>query len=113
MSNAIPRAAGMTLGLLLVAGCAGGGTLPPPTPVIDTIWSDRLPANAAPRRADWRRAFTDPVLDALVAHGDADAIAARLDEHLTAGASHVTLHSLPDDADPLETYREIAAALHR
>jgi len=68
MSNAIPRAAGMTLGLLLVAGCAGGGTLPPPTPVIDTIWSDRLPANAAPRRADWWRAFTDTVLDALVAH---------------------------------------------
>ncbi|MGV8873627.1 MAG: LLM class F420-dependent oxidoreductase [Rhodococcus sp. (in: high G+C Gram-positive bacteria)] len=56
---------------------------------------------------------SDRLIDALVAHGTADAIAARLNEHLAAGASHVTLHSLPDDADPLETYREISAALHR
>ncbi|MFI8568960.1 LLM class F420-dependent oxidoreductase [Rhodococcus sp. NPDC078407] len=56
---------------------------------------------------------SDRLIDALVAHGDAAAIAARLDEHLAAGASHVTLHSLPDDSDPLETYREVAAALHR
>ncbi|CCQ15472.1 putative uncharacterized protein [Rhodococcus sp. AW25M09] len=56
---------------------------------------------------------SDRLIDALVAHGTADAIAARLNEHLGAGASHVTLHALPDDADPLETYREIAAALHR
>ncbi|KZF00158.1 MULTISPECIES: LLM class F420-dependent oxidoreductase [unclassified Rhodococcus (in: high G+C Gram-positive bacteria)] len=56
---------------------------------------------------------SDRLIDALVAHGTADAIAARLNEHLDAGASHVTLHSLPDLADPVETYREVAAALHR
>lgn len=56
---------------------------------------------------------SDRLIDALVAHGTADAIAERLTEHLAAGASHVTLHSLPDEADPLETYRSIAAALIR
>lgn len=54
---------------------------------------------------------SDRLIDALVAHGDARAIATRLREHLTAGASHVTVHSLPDDADPSITYREVAAAL--
>ena len=54
---------------------------------------------------------SDRLIDALVAHGGADAIAARLREHLDAGASHVTLHSLPDSADPSATYREVAAAL--
>ena len=54
---------------------------------------------------------SDRLIDALVAHGGADAIAARLREHLDAGASHVTLHSLPDGADPSATYREVAAAL--
>lgn len=53
---------------------------------------------------------SDRLIDALVAHGDVDAIAARLRQHLAAGASHVTLHSLPDDADPSVTYREVAAA---
>lgn len=54
---------------------------------------------------------SDRLIDALVAHGGADAIASRLREHLDAGASHVTLHSLPDLADPSVTYREVAAAL--
>lgn len=54
---------------------------------------------------------SDRLIDALVAHGGADAIASRLREHLDAGASHATLHSLPDDADPSTTYREVAAAL--
>lgn len=53
---------------------------------------------------------SDRLIDALVAHGDAAAIAGRLREHLDAGASHVTLHSLPDGADPSVTYREVAAA---
>lgn len=57
---------------------------------------------------------SDRLIDALVAHGDANAIAERLREHITAGASHVTLHSLPDGDDPSRTYREVAAAfLHR
>jgi probable F420-dependent oxidoreductase len=53
---------------------------------------------------------SDRLIDALVAHGDADAIASRLRQHLDAGASHVTLHALPDDADPSVVYREVAAA---
>lgn len=68
MSNAIARAAGVTLGLLLVAGCAGGGTLPPPTPMIDAVWADRLPATTLARRTDWWRALGDPVLDTLILH---------------------------------------------
>lgn len=55
---------------------------------------------------------SDRLIDALVAHGDADSIARRLRQHLDAGASHVTLHSLPDGDDPSRTYREVAAALH-
>jgi hypothetical protein len=31
------------------------------------------------------------VVDATVAHGDADAVAARVGEHLAAGADHVVL----------------------
>ncbi|WP_072806871.1 LLM class F420-dependent oxidoreductase [Rhodococcoides yunnanense] len=53
---------------------------------------------------------SDRLIDALVAHGDAEAIARRLHEHIDAGASHVTVHALPDDADPTVTYREVAAA---
>lgn len=54
---------------------------------------------------------SDRLIDALVAHGDAAAIAARLTEHLDAGANHVILHALPDQADPSVIYREVAAAL--
>ncbi|SNS87825.1 LLM class F420-dependent oxidoreductase [Rhodococcoides kyotonense] len=53
---------------------------------------------------------SDRLIDALVAHGDAGSIARRLHEHIDAGASHVTVHSLPDHEDPAVTYREVAAA---
>lgn len=53
---------------------------------------------------------SDRLIDALVAHGDAGAIAARLHEHVSAGASHVTLHSLPDGDDPSRTYQDVATA---
>lgn len=53
---------------------------------------------------------SDRLIDALVAHGDAASIARRLHEHIDAGASHVTVHALPDHADPAITYREVAAA---
>lgn len=56
---------------------------------------------------------SDRLIDALVAHGDAESIAHRLREHLDAGASHVTVHALPDQADPSVTYREVAAAFRR
>ncbi|WP_210730060.1 MULTISPECIES: LLM class F420-dependent oxidoreductase [unclassified Rhodococcus (in: high G+C Gram-positive bacteria)] len=53
---------------------------------------------------------SDRLIDALVAHGDAAAIAHRLGQHIDAGASHVIVHALPDKADPSEVYREVAAA---
>ncbi|MBK1784766.1 LLM class F420-dependent oxidoreductase [Prauserella cavernicola] len=54
---------------------------------------------------------SDRLIDALGLHGDAQTIARGLNAHLEAGADHVCLHNLPDDADPLPTYRALAAAL--
>ncbi len=55
---------------------------------------------------------SDALIDALVAHGDGDQVAARLTEHLDAGADHVCVQLLESaDADPLAGYRELAAAL--
>jgi probable F420-dependent oxidoreductase len=68
------------------------------------------------RRLGWTEADlsdggSDALIDALVAHGTPDAIAARLTEHLDAGADHVCVQLLTDD-DPLDGYRQLAAALH-
>ena len=54
---------------------------------------------------------SDRLIDALVAHGDADAVAARLTEHLDAGADHVCAQVLPNADDPLPALRELAEAL--
>lgn len=55
---------------------------------------------------------SDRLIDALVAHGTADAVAARLREHLDAGADHVCAQLLtPGLADPLPGLTELAAAL--
>jgi len=54
---------------------------------------------------------SDRLIDALVAHGDADAVAARLGEHLDAGADHVCAQVLPIADDPLPALRELAEAL--
>ncbi|GAY10687.1 TIGR03620 family F420-dependent LLM class oxidoreductase [Pseudonocardia sp. N23] len=54
----------------------------------------------------------DAVIDAVVAHGDAAAVAARLDEHLAAGADHVCAQLLvAEGADPVPGLTELAAAL--
>jgi probable F420-dependent oxidoreductase len=56
---------------------------------------------------------SDRLVDALVAHGDGPSVAARLQEHLGAGADHVAVQPLvatPDD-DPVPGLRELAAAL--
>lgn len=52
---------------------------------------------------------SDRLIDALVAHGDADAVAARLTEHLDAGADHVCAQVL--NPDPLPAMRDLAEAL--
>jgi probable F420-dependent oxidoreductase len=53
---------------------------------------------------------SDRLVDGLVAHGDAAAVAARLTEHLDAGADHVSAQVL-GEGDPAPALRELAAAL--
>ncbi|AOS61257.1 LLM class F420-dependent oxidoreductase [Actinoalloteichus hymeniacidonis] len=54
----------------------------------------------------------DRLIDALVAWGDADAIAARVTEHFDAGADHVSLQVLTaEGADPLPAFRTLADRL--
>lgn len=54
----------------------------------------------------------DEVVDAVVAHGDAAAVAARLREHIDAGADHVCAQLLvPAGADPVPGLTELARAL--
>lgn len=70
-------------------------------------------------RKSWRRqGFTDEdfvrggserLCDAMVVHGDADVIAARIGEHRRAGADHVCLQVLgPDAAPPLDDWRALS-----
>jgi alkanesulfonate monooxygenase SsuD/methylene tetrahydromethanopterin reductase-like flavin-dependent oxidoreductase (luciferase family) len=55
---------------------------------------------------------SDALVDALVAHGSADQVAAELSAHLDAGADHVAIQLLTEpDADPEPGYRDLARAL--
>jgi probable F420-dependent oxidoreductase len=56
---------------------------------------------------------SDALIDALVAHGDAATVAARLTAHLDAGADHVVVQALGDNpmADPRPALEELAGAL--
>jgi probable F420-dependent oxidoreductase len=55
---------------------------------------------------------SDRLFDALIAWGDEDAIAARVNEHRTAGADHVCVQVLTADTKfPREQWRRLAAAL--
>lgn len=55
---------------------------------------------------------SDRLIDALVAHGDAAAVAARLAEHVDAGADHVCAQVLTEGfAEPLPPMRALAEAL--
>ncbi len=62
--------------------------------------------------ADLSGSGSDALIDALVAHGSAEQVAAQLSRHLEAGADHVVVQLLTEpDADPVPGYRELAAAL--
>jgi probable F420-dependent oxidoreductase len=69
------------------------------------------------RRLGWTEADlsdggSDALIDALVAHGPAGQVAARLSQHLDAGAGHVAIQLLTEaGADPLEYYGQLARAL--
>jgi probable F420-dependent oxidoreductase len=55
---------------------------------------------------------SDALIDALVAHGSGEQVAAQLAEHLDAGADHVCVQLLTaPDADVLDGYRKLAQAL--
>ncbi len=60
--------------------------------------------------ADLADGGSDRLVDALVAQGDAAAVAARLDEHLAAGADHVCVQVL-GDGDVAGELRDLAEAL--
>jgi len=56
---------------------------------------------------------SDRLIDELVIWGDADAITARLSQHLHAGADHLMLHVLSEGSQPgpIEVARTLAARL--
>ena len=54
---------------------------------------------------------SDRLVDGLIASGDAGAVAARLTEHLDAGASHVAVQLRGEGSFPRAAWRELAAAL--
>ncbi len=60
---------------------------------------------------DFAAGGSDRLIDALVAWGDEDAIARRVQEHRDAGADHVCVQALIEDGLPLETWRRLAPAL--
>jgi probable F420-dependent oxidoreductase len=61
---------------------------------------------------DLRDGGSDRLIDALVARGTPDQVAARLTAHLDAGADHVCLQLLTDpDTDPRDGYFQLADAL--
>jgi probable F420-dependent oxidoreductase len=77
--------------------------------------------NLANYRNNWKRlGFTDEeiarpgsdrLVDALVAYGTPDAIAARLNEHLDAGADHVPVQILTKDENLVSALAELAGPL--
>lgn len=74
--------------------------------------------NLANYRNNWKRlGFTDDevsrpgsdrLVDAVVAYGTPDAIAARLNEHLLAGADHVPIQVLTEDDNLVSALTELA-----
>lgn len=60
---------------------------------------------------DLREPGSDRFIDAVVAHGTVDSVAARLHEHLRAGADHVTIQVLGGWPQLLPTLTDLAGAL--
>lgn len=60
---------------------------------------------------DFSQGGSDRLVDAIVAWGDADAIARRVREHLDAGADHVLLQPLGDLAQALQQLEVLAPAV--
>lgn len=60
---------------------------------------------------DLRAGGSDRFVDAVVAWGDVDAAVRRVAEHHAAGADHVCLQVVAEQARPRQAWRELAAAL--
>ena len=62
--------------------------------------------------ADFQNGGSDRVVDAIVAHGDAEAVMERVKEHLAAGADHVCIQVLTETpaAIPMAGFRQLARA---
>jgi hypothetical protein len=54
---------------------------------------------------------SDRLVDAIVGWGDEDAIRARVQQHLDAGANHVCIQPIAPDHVGLDTLRRLAPAL--
>lgn len=54
---------------------------------------------------------SDALIDALVAYGSADAVAARLKEHLAAGANHIPVQALTGPDTLIPTLAALAGPL--
>lgn len=67
--------------------------------------------NLANYRNNWKRPGSDRLVDAVVAYGTPDAIAARLNEHLLAGADHVPIQVLTEDDNLVSALTELAKPL--
>lgn len=63
--------------------------------------------------SDFEDGGSERLLDAMVAQGSPEVIAAEVRRHLDAGADHVALNPIHDAADVLEVMGRIAAALTR
>jgi probable F420-dependent oxidoreductase len=61
--------------------------------------------------ADLKKPGSDKLIDAVVAHGSAGAIAARLRQHIAAGADHVTIQVLGEPDNLIPTLAELAGPL--
>ncbi|HEX4215669.1 MAG TPA: LLM class F420-dependent oxidoreductase [Candidatus Dormibacteraeota bacterium] len=64
--------------------------------------------------ADFEQGGSDRLVDAVVAWGTPDAIRARLQEHLDAGADHVAVQVLVEDVTqlPFDQFRALAQIVH-
>jgi probable F420-dependent oxidoreductase len=60
---------------------------------------------------DFAAGGSDRLIDALVAWGDEDTIAKRVQEHRDAGADHVAIQALVEEGFPSQTWRALAPAL--
>jgi probable F420-dependent oxidoreductase len=60
---------------------------------------------------DFADGGSDRLIDALIPHGSAEAVAEGVRAHLDAGADHVCLQPVGHGESPLEDYRALAAAL--